>query len=354
MLQARRTNFKLSKITMMRKKNNSRHFLFALPVFSILLFSFFSESSLAATVQCEYIPKDSSQRILYFEGTDANHEPWTKEMDDAECNAKCSSESPTGLKFQCAVSGGISGGPIAQNPEGCDATYTTCGEVDAPTLTIKCKFTPRRSDGSALDGAWETLTTSESECQSLCDGAAGRGLCSPWCGTIGSALCCDEAQTTCEKTSAIAPPPAPSQFESITPRLEIPLPTLSGFMDLTLQGEAPNRYLLIPWLGQYIAAIYKYAIGIVGILSGIMIVIGGLLWLTAGGAADRVSTAKSFIESSLVGLVIALTSYLLLYAINPKLTEFDSLRVRYIERVEFFTSLDAIKTDTIDPDPEAP
>ncbi|MBI5072118.1 hypothetical protein HZB93_04515 [Candidatus Falkowbacteria bacterium] len=334
---------------MMTRKNNSRHFIFALPVFLILIFSFFSKSSLAVTTKCEYIPKDSSQRILYFEGTDANHRPWTREMDDAECNAKCSSESPTGLKFQCAVSGSVLGGLIPQNPEGCDATYTTCGEVSSPTLTIKCKFTPKRSDGTTLDGAWETLTTSESECQSLCDGAAGRGLCSSWCGTIGSALCCDETQTTCEKTNNAPPAPETYQFESVTPTLETPLPTFSGFMDVVLQGEAPNRYILIPWLGQYIAAIYKYAIGIVGILSGIMIIVGGLLWLTAGGAADRVSTAKSFIESSLVGLVIALTSFLLLYAINPKLTEFDSLKVKYVERVDpFIAGLSTTTTDTRD------
>jgi hypothetical protein len=35
----------------------------------------------------------------------------------------------------------------------------------------------------------------------------------------------------------------------------------------------------------------------------------------------------------MIGLVIALTSYLLLYAINPKLTEFEALKVKFIERV---------------------
>ncbi|MFH2136652.1 MAG: C39 family peptidase, partial [Patescibacteria group bacterium] len=207
------------------------------------------------------------------------------------------------------------------------------GPTDSPTLTVKCKFTPKKSDGSTRDGSWERLTPSESDCQKLCDDAIA--MCAPsasFCSGIAGGICCDIEKTTCEKTSAFAAPPAPHQFTSITPTIEIPLPTLGGFTDITIQGDAPNRYLLIPWLGQYIAAIYKYAIGIVGILSGIMIVIGGLLWLTAGGAADRVSTAKSYIESSLVGLVIALTSYLLLYAINPKLTEFDSLRVNYIER----------------------
>ncbi|MFA5413160.1 MAG: pilin [Patescibacteria group bacterium] len=285
------------------------------------LFLFSAKPTLA--VQCEYVPRDDSRNIIYFEEADADHLPWLREKNEEDCGSACAI-----LNLSCR-----GGGPIAQDPAGCNATYTTCGPVTSPTLTTTCKFTPRRSDGSALSGAWEKLTPSESECRNLCN-TAGRALCTPFCSTIGSALCCDEEKTTCESTSAAPPPPTPHTFESVTPRLEIPLPTLpslSGFTDLTLQGEAGSRYFWVPWIGQYIAAIYKYAIGIVGILSGIMIVVGGLLWLTAGGAADRISTAKSFIESSLVGLVIALTSYLLLYAINPNLVGFEGLKVKYIE-----------------------
>jgi hypothetical protein len=295
-------------------------------IFSTLFF-IFGESVLAETVQCEYIPRDSSRHILYFEGSDASHRPWLKEIENDECLAICSL-----LKTACSVSGGFFGGPIAQDPEGCDATYLTCEPTISPTLTVSCKFTPKKSDGTTLSGGFDVLTPSESECQTLCNNS--KVLCTTLCGTIGSTLCCDEAQTTCEKTTKTSPPPAPHQFGSITPRLEIPLPTLpslSTFTDLTLQGESGDRYFWVPWIGQYIAAIYKYAIGIVGILAGIMIVVGGLLWLTAGGAADRVSTAKSFIESALVGLVIALTSYLLLYAINPNLVGFEGLKVKYIE-----------------------
>jgi len=130
-----------------------------------------------------------------------------------------------------------------------------------------------------------------------------------------------------------APPAAP--YVSTPPKLEIPIPTLpnfSSFMPVEPTGEPGNRYLLIPWIGEYIGALYKYAIGIAGVLAGIMIVIAGLIWLTAGGSAERVTTAKSYIESALVGLVIALTSYVLLYAVNPTLVGFEALKVKFIER----------------------
>ncbi|MFH2136325.1 MAG: pilin [Patescibacteria group bacterium] len=214
----------------------------------------------------------------------------------------------------------------------CEAALFGCGENRPEHCDPRRSICESRSDATGVCTCCNEDRATSPMVKELCDEFCGRTPERRGTKTFG-----DET-FTCPPPIGEAPAetgPIPYQFESITPRLEIPLPTLpslSGFMDVTIQGDAPNRYLLIPWLGQYIAAIYKYAIGIVGILSGIMIVIGGLLWLTAGGAADRVSTAKSYIESSLVGLVIALTSFLLLYAINPKLTEFDSLRVNYIER----------------------
>jgi hypothetical protein len=185
---------------------------------------------------------------------------------------------------------------------------------------------------------WEYITTSESECQNLCHNSLTACL---GIDIMGSPLC-SESLTTCESTPlSLAPSapaaPTPEQFVATPPKLEIPIPTLpslSNFASVTPQGEAPNRFLLIPWISQYIAAIYKYAIGIVGILAGLMIVFAGLIWLTAGGSAERVGTAKKMIGDALVGLVIALTSYLILYAINPSLTSFDSLKIKFIEHVD--------------------
>ncbi len=70
---------------------------------------------------------------------------------------------------------------------------------------------------------------------------------------------------------------------------------------------------------QYLSTLYTWMVSVTGILAGIMIMIGGLIYLTAGGSGDRVSTAKSYIESALAGLVLALTSYLILQTVNPAL-----------------------------------
>ncbi len=81
-------------------------------------------------------------------------------------------------------------------------------------------------------------------------------------------------------------------------------------------------------IGKYIQSIYKYAIGIVGILATVVMMFGGVIWITAGGNAERVGNAKSWIGAALTGLVLALTSYLILTTINPDLVNFKPIVVR--------------------------
>ncbi len=82
-----------------------------------------------------------------------------------------------------------------------------------------------------------------------------------------------------------------------------------------------------PSIAKYIKAIYTYAIGIVGILAAIVLMFGGVLWITAGGNNERISNAKSWIAASLSGLVLALCSYMILYTINPNLVQFKDIVV---------------------------
>jgi hypothetical protein len=86
-----------------------------------------------------------------------------------------------------------------------------------------------------------------------------------------------------------------------------------------------------PSIANYIKAIYTYAIGIVGILAAVVLMFGGVLWITAGGNNERISNAKSWIAASLSGLVLALCSYMILYTINPNLVQFKDITVENVE-----------------------
>ena len=78
-------------------------------------------------------------------------------------------------------------------------------------------------------------------------------------------------------------------------------------------------------LGKYIIAIYNYGIGLVSVLAVVMIMYGGFRWIFAAGNASRIGEAKSTIISALVGLILALGSWMLLNTINPALTSFKPL-----------------------------
>lgn len=69
----------------------------------------------------------------------------------------------------------------------------------------------------------------------------------------------------------------------------------------------------------YIIAIYKYAIAIVGILAVLAVAIGGVMWVVAAGNSGTISEGKQWITSGFLGLLLALGSFLLLATINRDL-----------------------------------
>ncbi len=71
--------------------------------------------------------------------------------------------------------------------------------------------------------------------------------------------------------------------------------------------------------------LYKYALIISSIAAVFMIMLGGYLYIFSGGSTSKVSTAKSFIWSSLLGIVVLLAGFLLLKQINPSLLTVKSV-----------------------------
>src|SRR6056297_2344033 len=121
----------------------------------------------------------------------------------------------------------------------------------------------------------------------------------------------------------------------------IPLPSQAGNLQYNTEVGIPGARDTVTFtgdtsaIGNYIKAIYSYGIGIVGILAAVVLMVGGVIWLTAGGNVNKVETAKQTIGGALTGLVLALTSYMLLYQINPDLVQF---RVREIDTITSTTT----------------
>lgn len=77
--------------------------------------------------------------------------------------------------------------------------------------------------------------------------------------------------------------------------------------------------------------IYRFSIIAASIGAVFLIVIAGYLYMFAGGDEHRVSTAKSLIISSLVGIAILLTGLLILRQINPNLLSFKNISPSQID-----------------------
>jgi hypothetical protein len=86
-------------------------------------------------------------------------------------------------------------------------------------------------------------------------------------------------------------------------------------------------------IGKYISTVYTWGLSVVGILAVVMMMIGGLIWTTAGGSATHIATAKQYIGGAISGLVLLLVSYLLLETINPELVNLKPLIVQQTTEV---------------------
>jgi hypothetical protein len=76
-------------------------------------------------------------------------------------------------------------------------------------------------------------------------------------------------------------------------------------------------------LKSYIESIYQFAIWAVGIAAVLMITIGGFMYLTSAGNTSKMDIAKRVVTDAIIGLVVALSAYLILYVINPDLIKIN-------------------------------
>ncbi len=85
-------------------------------------------------------------------------------------------------------------------------------------------------------------------------------------------------------------------------------------------------------LGNYIAVLYRFLIGIAGTAAVIMIVYGGFRYLL-GSATDDVSSGKQIIQDALIGLMLVLGAYFILATVNPNTLSLKVPDIRPIARV---------------------
>ncbi|MDB5266772.1 MAG: hypothetical protein JWN89_587 [Parcubacteria group bacterium] len=89
-------------------------------------------------------------------------------------------------------------------------------------------------------------------------------------------------------------------------------------------------------LNTFIPNLIKLTIGIAAALAVIQIVIGGFQYISSEAFGAK-SAARSTITNAIIGLILAISAYTILYTINPKLVELN-LNLEYVGSSEVLPS----------------
>lgn len=128
------------------------------------------------------------------------------------------------------------------------------------------------------------------------------------------------ASTTSQNTSTV---------ESSTATADLVFnPQVPGFIARYVFRDNSTRPI-----ADTIKTIFEYGIKVVGLMALIAIMVGGFIWLSAGGNSQKVTEAKQWISSSLVGLLLLLFSYTILNTINPNLVNLKLSTIKKLDRI---------------------
>ncbi|MFA5106746.1 MAG: pilin [Patescibacteria group bacterium] len=81
---------------------------------------------------------------------------------------------------------------------------------------------------------------------------------------------------------------------------------------------------------QYTKIFYNLFIGVIGIFAAVMIMYAGFQWISASGNSQKIERAKDSFTSAIIGVVIALISYVLLNLINPMIVNLQPIALETI------------------------
>lgn len=130
------------------------------------------------------------------------------------------------------------------------------------------------------------------------------------------------------RSEAVEETPPAAEPSPIIPRLSVPIPNLSFTKPVFEDGSVSVNFI-----GQYIIGIYRWLIGVAAVFAVVMIMVGGIQYML-GATGKGAKEGMERIKNAIVGFVILLASYLLLYTVNPQLVVSRPISFSTIKRVD--------------------
>ena len=188
---------------------------------------------------------------------------------------KISSQEPEGITCGGAL---IQGKEIKNLADSKQTIYNQCTGTDKFTGG-SCKCRAKLNSDATI---YYTSTPDQATCATLSAYLKGNNFSETKCAWTGYGE---------EEKKAII-------WKPVAPELAINIPGFKGFSTLAPEQEAGGRVVYISYLAEYLAALYRFLISIVGIISAVLIMVGGFQWIIAGGNASQRSSARERIEGA--------------------------------------------------------
>jgi hypothetical protein len=97
----------------------------------------------------------------------------------------------------------------------------------------------------------------------------------------------------------------------VVPSLGVPIPGLTLSAPEFDGGQTHSNFI-----AQYVAAVYRFGLSTVLIITTIMVVYGGFRYLLGSGMGD-IKEGKEIIQDAIIGMLIVLGGYVILQTVNP-------------------------------------
>ncbi|MFA6130953.1 MAG: hypothetical protein WC730_01685 [Patescibacteria group bacterium] len=122
--------------------------------------------------------------------------------------------------------------------------------------------------------------------------------------------------------------------DALTPRLGVEIPGMDP--ELSHSFFSNGQQIESNLLGRYIEAVYQWLLVAGSLCAVVLMMVGGMQWVTALGDSGKVGKAKERIVKSVFGLVILFGAYIIAFLIDPSTVTFDTLVIKYVDRTEWY------------------
>lgn len=123
-------------------------------------------------------------------------------------------------------------------------------------------------------------------------------------------------------------------FTPVVPQLGVPIP---GFSFTTATEE--DGVVSVPYLAQYVNAVYRYMTAVVLVIAIVMVTYGGFRYLLAATPLG-VKESKEIIIDAIVGMGLVLGAYVILNTVNPATLSLQTLHLQRVQSQEFAMSME--------------